>query len=60
MKYSPKTCTRVADRVIRAVDKERDTTGTNGIGKPFALREKPDWRVLLAFQFGRNGKRIHA
>lgn len=46
------------DRILRVIEKSRETAGCNGIGKAFELRPRPDWKVRLAFQFGRNGKRI--
>lgn len=49
---------RQEERVIRSIARMQDTAGTDGIGKPFQLRKKPDWRLLLAFQFGVNGKRL--
>lgn len=49
---------RVEEWTIRSIARQQDCRGTNGIGKPFSLRKKPDWRLLLAFQFGVNGRRL--
>lgn len=38
---------RIEDSTIRRIDKESCRIGTNGIGKAFALRPKPDWKVLV-------------
>lgn len=45
------------NRILRGIEKSRETAGCNGIGKAFERRPRPDWKVLLAFQF-HNGKRI--
>jgi len=42
---------------IRRIDRDRNHEGTNGIGLPFVLREKPDWKALLAFQYDARGRR---
>ena len=38
---------RAEDSAIWRIDKSREKAGTNGIGKAFALRPKPDWKVLV-------------
>lgn len=55
---SYKRARNAEEKILRGIEKSRETAGTNGIGLSFALREKPDWRLLLAFQYGRNGRRI--
>jgi len=38
---------RIEDSTIRRIDKESCRIGTNGIGKAFQLRPKPDWKILV-------------
>jgi len=47
---------RAENRLIRGIDKARQTAGTNGIGRIFANRPKPDWRVELAIEIGQRMK----
>jgi len=49
---------RVENAAVRRIDRERSHEGTNGIGLPFILREKPDWKALLAFRYDAKGRRI--
>lgn len=49
---------RAEDVRIRAVDRERNPEGTNGIGKAFVLRPQVDWRAMLAFRYDNRGKLI--
>ncbi len=49
---------RTEDARIRAIDKERNPEGTNGIGKAFTLRATPDWRAMHAMLYDAKGKRI--
>lgn len=38
---------RIEDSTIRRIDRASCPKGTNGIGKAFAVRPKPDWKVLV-------------
>ena len=41
--------------MIRRMDREREMAkvGANGIGKAFAMRPEPDWKLLVAIRIGR-------
>jgi hypothetical protein len=49
---------RVEERQVRLIARQECRNGQNGIGKPFALRPRPDWKALLAFQYNAQGKRV--
>ena len=40
--------------MIRRMDREREMAkvGANGIGKAFATRPEPDWKLLVALRIG--------
>jgi len=44
---------RAENRLIRGIDKARQTAGTNGIGRAWGLRPRADWRTELAIGVGR-------
>lgn len=47
---------RAENRLIRGIDKARQTAGTSGIGRAWGLRPRADWRVELAIEIGQRMK----
>lgn len=46
------------ERQVRSIERQQCRNGANGVGKAFALRPRPDWKALLAFQYDAKGKRL--